>query len=62
MDGLGSQHPLSDSQLDRELDAALGIEPSPEFVARVRTRIASEPEPSRWHPSAVMSGLGPLNH
>lgn len=58
MDGLGSQHPLSDSQLDRELDAALGIEPSPEFVARVRTRIASEPEPSRWHPSAVMSGLG----
>ena len=55
MDGLGSQHPLSDSQLDRELDAALGIEPSPEFVARVRTRIASEPEPSRWYPSAGFS-------
>ena len=42
MDG-EPQHALSDSQLDRELDAAFGIEPSPEFLARVRTRIASEP-------------------
>ena len=34
---------LSDAVLDRELDAALGVEPSPEFLARVRTRLASEP-------------------
>jgi hypothetical protein len=39
---------LTDTQLDQELEAALGIEPSPEFVARVRTRIGGEPEPSPW--------------
>jgi hypothetical protein len=48
MDGQGPQHPLSDSHLDRELESAFGIEPSPEFVARVRTRVASEPERSWW--------------
>jgi hypothetical protein len=57
MDGLGSQPPPDDSQLDRELGAALGIEPSPEFVARVRTRIASEPEPLRWRRTLVVSGF-----
>ena len=34
--------------VDRELQAALGVDPSPEFVARVRMRIASEPPPRRW--------------
>ena len=48
MDGTGPQHPLSDSQLDRELESALGVEPSPEFLARVRTRVADEPEPQPW--------------
>ena len=48
MDGTGPQHPLNDSQLERELESALGIEPSPAFLARVRTRIAAEPEPSAW--------------
>ena len=38
--------PMND--LDRELTAALGVEPSPEFAARVRARIASEPRPARW--------------
>ena len=38
-----TQEALSDSQLDRRLEAALGIEPSPEFLARVRTRIAADP-------------------
>ena len=32
--------------LDREIEAALAVDPSPEFVARVRTRIASERPPS----------------
>jgi hypothetical protein len=41
---------LTDSALDRELVSALGIEPSPEFVARVRMRVASE--------SVVESGFG----
>jgi hypothetical protein len=48
MDGTGPQRPLGDSQLDRELEAALGVEPSPEFVARVRTRVAAEPETALW--------------
>lgn len=48
---------LSDAQLDRELEAALGVEPSPEFLARVRTRIAVEPEPSRWRLPIVTSGF-----
>ena len=48
---------LSDAQLDRELDATLGVEPSPEFLARVRSRIAVEPEPSRWRIAGVASGF-----
>lgn len=48
MDGNGPQHPLSDSQLDRELESVLGVEPSPEFLARVRTRVAAEPEAALW--------------
>ena len=39
-----AQAALSDSQLDRDIESAVGIEPSPQFLARVRTRIASEPE------------------
>ena len=42
MDGI-RRDPLTDSQLDREIEAALGIEPSPEFLARARMRVASEP-------------------
>jgi hypothetical protein len=34
---------VTDATLDRELQAVLGVDPSPEFVARVRTRIANEP-------------------
>jgi hypothetical protein len=38
----------SDSALDREIEAALAVDPSPEFVAKVRARVASEPAPSPW--------------
>ena len=48
MDGHGTRPPLTDAQLDRELESALGIEPSPAFIARVRTRIATEPPASSW--------------
>jgi hypothetical protein len=42
---------MTDDQLDRELEAALRIEPSPEFMARVRDRVAAQPRRSpfmRW--------------
>ena len=41
MDGI-RRDPLTDSQLDRELEAALGIEPSPEFLARTRMRVSGQ--------------------
>jgi len=34
--------------LDRELASLLSVEPSPEFRARVRVRIAGEPAPRAW--------------
>ena len=37
------------SDLDRELETLLGVEPSPEFVSRVKARIAKAPEPSAWN-------------
>lgn len=51
---------LSDVQLDRELEAALGVEPSPEFLARVRTRVATEPQPSTWRPAWWRSAVEPM--
>jgi hypothetical protein len=38
--------PLNDAGLERDIERALAIDPSPEFVARVRTRIAEEPSPA----------------
>ena len=44
--------------LDRELAAALSVDPSPEFVARVRARVADEPAPSSWRiPRMVTAGV-----
>jgi hypothetical protein len=40
--------PVTDGDIDRALAAALAVEPSAEFVARVRMRIADEPEPASW--------------
>jgi hypothetical protein len=37
---------MIDDDLDRELQAMLGVDPSPALVARVRTRIADEPQRS----------------
>jgi len=47
MDGRHSPA-LTDADLDRELDAALEVDPSPEFLARVRMRIESEPRRAAW--------------
>jgi hypothetical protein len=38
---------MSDAALDRDLQALLGVGPSADFAARVRTRIADEPARSR---------------
>ena len=34
--------------IDEEIRKALQVDASPEFLARVRTRIASEPAPAAW--------------
>ena len=45
---------VNDTAVDRALREALDVSPSPDFVARIRTRIASEPAPrSAWHRWAV---------
>jgi hypothetical protein len=43
MDDRRHENTMSDDLIDRELDALLSAEPSPEFVARVRMRVSSEP-------------------
>jgi hypothetical protein len=49
--------PMND--LDRELTAVLRVEPSPEFAARVRARIATEPGPARWRmPRLALAAAG----
>ena len=48
MDNRRSDSSVTDAMLEREIERALAVDPSPEFVARVRTRIASEPAPSAW--------------
>jgi hypothetical protein len=35
-------------EIARDIARALAVDPSPEFVARVRTQIANEPTPSAW--------------
>jgi len=46
--------------LDREIEDLLAVEPSPEFVAKVRQRVAAEPAPSLWWQSwrPVAAGVG----
>ncbi len=54
--------PLTDATLDREIDAALGIDPSSDFLARVRTRVASErpagsPRGALWIATAALAAI-----
>jgi hypothetical protein len=44
----GRKDPLNDAALEREIEALLSVEPSPGFVARVRSRVAEEPASSGW--------------
>jgi hypothetical protein len=45
------ERPLTDEALDREVSRALAVDPSPEFVARIRQRLASGPAPAAWRVS-----------
>jgi hypothetical protein len=49
---------LSDDALEREIEAALGVDPSPEFLPRVRARIASEQMHDGWMWSAPWRWAG----
>jgi hypothetical protein len=46
--------------IEEEIREALDVDPSPEFLARVRTRIATEPAPSRWRPSWTIAAAAAL--
>jgi hypothetical protein len=48
MDDQRSAQVSGDDLLERRIEQALAVEPSPEFVARVRSRIEREPAPSTW--------------
>jgi hypothetical protein len=50
--------PITDAELDRELAAALAVEPSAAFLARVRMRIAAEPAPPAWRLSGMFAVAG----
>jgi hypothetical protein len=39
---------LTDARLEQEIEQALTVDPSPDFLARVRTHIANAPKTSRW--------------
>ncbi len=64
MDGYTHEN-LSDDTLAREIEAALGVDPSPEFLPRVRARIATERARHGWlwawrcaEAVAVLAGVG----
>jgi hypothetical protein len=44
--------------IDQEIRDALRVDPSPEFLARVRTRIASEPAPPAWRWPWLLAAAG----
>ena len=49
-----------DVDLDREIDALLAIEPSPELVARVRAHLAEPTRPASWRFPAIVLAAGAI--
>jgi len=49
--GSGLDGPSTDAALEREIENVLSVDPSPEFLARVRARVSADPAPSRatWY-------------
>jgi hypothetical protein len=50
----GHRH-VDDASLEREIGSMLAVEPSPEFLARVRTRVMQEPAPGGWRLSWMLA-------
>lgn len=48
---------MNEEQLKREIEEALSIEPSPQFMARVRREIAAEPRPQTRHWTLLAVGF-----
>jgi len=44
----GRTDPLNDAALEQEIEGLLSVEPSADFVARVRSRVAEEPTSIGW--------------
>jgi hypothetical protein len=59
MDPQRTEQMNNDEALDREIRNALDVDPSHEFLARVRARIASEPPGLGWRPWRLV-GVGAL--
>jgi hypothetical protein len=48
---------MNDAALERDIERALAVDPSPEFVARARTRIADEPALSSRRSGWLFAGV-----
>jgi hypothetical protein len=48
MNGRESDDAVGPDELEREIDQALAVQPSPEFVARVRARVAGDSAHGAW--------------
>jgi hypothetical protein len=46
--------------IDDDIGKALRVDPSPEFLVRVRARVAEEPQPSAWRWSWPLAGAAAL--
>lgn len=46
--------------IDHQIKDALNVEASPEFLARVRTRIAKEPAPAAWRGPWTLAAAGAM--
>ena len=49
--------PMNDAGLERDIERALAVDPSPEFLARVRTCIAEEPSPASRRLGWLFAGV-----
>ena len=48
MDDRRPDNAMTDAGLERDIERALAVEPSPEFLARVRAELAAQPESMPW--------------
>jgi hypothetical protein len=60
MDDHRSAGALIDAALARDLEAALAVDPSPDFVARVRTRVQDERDAAWFPPAWALAAAGAL--